>query len=212
MEKLSHSQHQDAAPYPILDFLQRRCFLVGVLMTLSKNLPEMTTLALRKTIWLERYTHLFTLHGYIHAGSSFFVICKVGNQTWDNNIYLIFTDNRHPGPKEKDVSDWPTGSHVSLTSQFTQCCLTQIILRANPRNEDTIYWDGGVNKIAAWKEQHLPAVAPSVAMDGLCQENWICNILQLTTLEMEDLTDDNVELDSAPPTARKSKIGYLLND
>jgi len=98
-------------------------------------------------------------------------------------------------------------------SRFTQCCLVrpQIILRANPRNEDTIYWDGGVNKIAAWKEQHLPAVAPSVATDGLCQENWICNILQLTTLEMED-PNDNAEADSPPPTARKSKIGYLLND
>ena len=46
--------------------------------------------------------------------------------------------------------------------------------RTAPRDEYTIYWDGGAKKIAAWKRQHL-RVSPSGkerAVDGLCSENW----------------------------------------
>jgi len=81
-----------------------------------------------------------------------------------------------------------------------------------PRNEGTIYWDGGAKKIAAWKQQHLQA-SPSGkehAVEGLCSENWICTALGLSTLEMEDL--DNESGSCSPPTAaEKAKIGYLLN-
>jgi len=78
----------------------------------------------------------------------------------------------------------------------------------DPRNDGTIYWDGGANKIAAWKEQHLPAVDSNVAADGLCKENWICSALELSTLEMDDLDDDEAE----PLTmAEKSKIDFVLN-
>ena len=88
------------------------------------------------------------------------------------------------------------------------------MLRTNPRSEGTIYWDGGAKKIAAWKEQHLPAMDSSVVLvDGLCKENWICNVLQLSTLEMEDLDDDDAHETGLPPMmAEKSKINYLLNN
>lgn len=79
----------------------------------------------------------------------------------------------------------------------------------NPRDDDTIYWDGGAKKIAAWKEQHLFAVASDAAGDGVCKENWICNALELSTLEMDSLDD---EADSEPcTTLEKSKLDYVLN-
>ena len=87
------------------------------------------------------------------------------------------------------------------------------MLRTNPRSEGTIYWDGGVKKIAARKEQHLPAMDSSVVLaDSLCKENWICNVLQLSTLEMEDLDDNAHEPGLPPMMAEKSKINYLLNN
>jgi hypothetical protein len=92
------------------------------------------------------------------------------------------------------------------------------MFRANQQNEATIYWDGGANKIMAWKKQHILAVPSDVerAVDGLCKENWVCNILELSSLEMDDLIDsDNSEADlnlRSSRSAEKSKIGYVLND
>lgn len=34
--------------------------------------------------------------------------------------------------------------------------LIHIVLRMEPRTENTIYWDGGKKKMSAWMEQHLP--------------------------------------------------------
>ena len=86
--------------------------------------------------------------------------------------------------------------------------------RASPRNENTIYWDGGPKKIAAWKEQHLPTVLPvDLATDALCHENWICNALELSKLEPDDPDNEEPTSASAAPLtkAEKSKIGYVLN-
>ena len=70
----------------------------------------------------------------------------------------------------------------------------------------------------AWKKQHLLAVPSDMgrAADGLCEENWVCNILELATLEMDDFIEDddhdddlNLNLPSSR-SAEKSKIGYVL--
>ncbi|KAF8967103.1 kinase-like domain-containing protein [Flammula alnicola] len=79
------------------------------------------------------------------------------------------------------------------------------------RNEDTIYWDGGAKKIAAWKKQHLAVPSgKGRAADGLCAENRFCTALGLSTLEMEDLDDEDGPYSPSTP-ADKAKIGYLLN-
>ncbi|KAF8805081.1 hypothetical protein BYT27DRAFT_7258664 [Phlegmacium glaucopus] len=82
----------------------------------------------------------------------------------------------------------------------------------NPCDEFTIYWDGGANKIATWKEQHLLALPSDAerAVDGLCKENWVCSILELSMIEMEDLNDE-AGPGSSSTTAEKAKIGYVLN-
>ncbi|KAF8811205.1 hypothetical protein BYT27DRAFT_7277825 [Phlegmacium glaucopus] len=83
----------------------------------------------------------------------------------------------------------------------------------NPHDEFTIYWDGGANKIATWKEQHLLALPSDAgrAVDGLCKENWVCSILELSMIEMEDLNDKAGP--GLPSTmAEKAKIGYVLNN
>ena len=85
-------------------------------------------------------------------------------------------------------------------------------LRTAPRDEGTIYWDGGAKKIAAWKQQHLEA-SPSGkehAIEGLCSENWICTALGLSTLEMEDFESESGSR-SPLTTVEKAKIDYLLN-
>ena len=91
------------------------------------------------------------------------------------------------------------------------------MFRTKQRSEDTLYWDGGAKKIMAWKKQHLLALPSDVARaaDGLCKENWVCNILELGTLEMEDLNEVDPDSDSDLPsstTAEKSKICYVLNE
>lgn len=84
--------------------------------------------------------------------------------------------------------------------------------RTAPRDEGTIYWDGGAKKIAAWKQQHLLALPSHKerAVEGLCSENWFCTALELSTLQMEDL-DDESDSRSPPTAAEKAKIDYLLN-
>lgn len=98
---------------------------------------------------------------------------------------------------------------MNFTSLFTLLELTQfqIVFRMNLRNDDsdTIYWDGGAKKIAAWKEQHLSAVASEVGADGHCKDNWICVALDL--LRMDVLDDESEPL----TTPEKSKIDYVLN-
>jgi len=94
--------------------------------------------------------------------------------------------------------------------------LCDIVLRIEPRNENTIYWDGGKKKIMAWKAQHLPSgtsasTASPVDSDNnsLCQYNRICNVLGLRTLEMEEFDGE-----SSPPKsmARKPNLEFLVHE
>jgi len=50
--------------------------------------------------------------------------------------------------------------------------------------EDTtkreVYWDGGPRKIQAFLKQHVES--------GMCSKNYICSGLNLTTLDVEDVS------------------------
>lgn len=57
-------------------------------------------------------------------------------------------------------------------------------------------------------------VPVDIAADGLCDENWICNALELSKLQPDDLDDDaesGLSSTAPPMTAEKSKINYVLN-
>jgi hypothetical protein len=87
------------------------------------------------------------------------------------------------------------------------------VLRSKQQTENTIYWDGGATKIAAWKEQHLSDAASTKSPadhDSLCEQNHFCNLLELRTLEVEAL----VEPPSSPPKsmAKKSTLGFLVHE
>jgi hypothetical protein len=93
-----------------------------------------------------------------------------------------------------------------------------LVLRSEPRTENTIYWDGGKKKIAAWKE-HLSgdATLSSKSMDSsadrdrgsLCEHNRICNVLGLRTLEMEDFED---QPSPSKTTAKKTNLDFLVHE
>jgi len=50
-------------------------------------------------------------------------------------------------------------------------------------------------------------MASDAAGDGVCEKNWICNALELSTLEMDSIDDE------AEPrtTLEKSNLDYVLN-
>ena len=86
MEKLSHSLPRGTALSVILDFLQHRCFLVGILMTQSRSLLEVTTLALQMIAWPRQCMLSSTSLGHIHKISFFSVTCKV----WSLIAIMVF--------------------------------------------------------------------------------------------------------------------------
>lgn len=88
-----------------------------------------------------------------------------------------------------------------------------IIIRTEPRTEDTIYWDGGWKKIASWKEQHLSSITSNFATsstdhDSLCEHNRICSVLGLRTLEMEDFDDQPLP---SKPVEKKTNLDFLVH-
>jgi hypothetical protein len=78
-----------------------------------------------------------------------------------------------------------------------------------------LYTGYGGAKIKSWlgRKQHLLAVSA-----GICGENWVCiNILELSTLDMEDIRVNEADPSPDSPsstvtTAEKSRIGYVLNE
>ena len=97
--------------------------------------------------------------------------------------------------------------------------LGHLVLRTEPRTENTIYWDGGKNKIAAWKAQHLPNDVTSSsnfmtssadhASGSLCEHNRICSVLGLHTLEMADFDDQPLP---SKPMAKKTNLDFLVHE
>jgi hypothetical protein len=72
-----------------------------------------------------------------------------------------------------------------------------------------VYWDGGLDKIEAFREQHAP----------MCEVNWVCNRLGLRQLVVEDAdttsdTDTDTEtprMSSTRESIHRQSINYLVN-
>ena len=97
----------------------------------------------------------------------------------------------------------------------------KFVLRTVPRTENTIYWDGGKKKIAAWKEQHLPHAtsssksstsASSADHGSLCEHNPICSVLELRTLEMEDFDEQRSSSSPSKQAVKKTNLDFLVHE
>ncbi len=163
--------------------------------------------------------HAFVHFAWVYSREQILFCDMQGTSRKYKNETNYLSEHRNIWPKENHVLNRPTGSYVSLLWFVTHDAIDWITPdnlcdRASPRNENTIYWDGGPKKIAAWKEQHLPTVLPvDLTTDALCHENWICNALELSKLEPDDPDSEEPTSASAAPltVAEKSKIGYVLN-
>ena len=69
-----------------------------------------------------------------------------------------------------------------------------------------VYWDGGLAKIEAFREQHAL----------MCEDNWVCNRLSLRQTIVEDASDTDTEPSITPMSSPKKPIdkqsvNYLVN-
>ena len=69
----------------------------------------------------------------------------------------------------------------------------------------------------AWKQQHLPdstfdeSTVSSEDHSCLCEHNRICNVLQLRTLEMDDLEDQPPSPPKLTSRSRKPNVDFLVH-
>ena len=105
-------------------------------------------------------------------------------------------------------------AHTCVMSADWLVRFGDLVLRTEPRTENTMYWDGGRKKIAAWEEQRLPNVTSksmtlSADCGSLCKHNRICSVLGLRTLEMEEFDD---QPSPSKPTAKKTNLDFLVHE
>jgi len=94
-----------------------------------------------------------------------------------------------------------------------------MLFRTQPRTENSIYWDGGLRKVEAWKTQHLgePGEAAltlsSASASSHCEHNKICNLLGLRTLQLATPDDDENDIDESPKAmGKKLHIDFLVHE